>query len=111
MSNGLSGAQKWFGNLVKYVENGKGKILGRFYGVVTFVLVASTYLVVSGEQISIYEVVWYSFLFLVFLTFLGWIYSKLGLLEAETSALNQESPELMEIHKDVKEIKAIIKGF
>lgn len=107
MSNkNLSPFQLKFGQFVKYVENGKGKILGRFYGVVTFVLLASTYLVVSGEQIGIWDIGYYSFWFLIFLTFLGYLYSKFGLLEAEQSALNIESPELMEIRRDVKAIKA-----
>jgi len=64
LSNGTE-LKQWqiiFGDLVKYIENGKGKILGRFYGVVTFVLLASTYLIVSGEQISIWEIGYYSFL-------------------------------------------------
>lgn len=97
--------QIWFGQFVKYVENGKGKILGRFYGVVTFVLLASTYLIVSGEKISPWEIFVYSFWFLIVLTILGYFYSKFGLLEAEQSALNIESPELMEIRADVKAIK------
>jgi len=101
----LTKFQIWFGQFIKYVENGKGKILGRFYGVVTFVLLASTYLIVSGEQISIWEIGYYSFWALVLLTFLGYLYSKFGLLEAEQSALNIESPELMEIRSDVKMIK------
>ena len=101
----LTKFQIWFGLIVKYVENGKGKILGRFYGVVTFVLAASTFLVVTGDQITIFEIFYYSFWLLVVLTFLGYLYSKFGLLEAEQSALNQESPELMLIIKDVKLIK------
>jgi len=91
--------------MIKYVENGKGKILGRVYGVITFVLLTSTYLVVSGEQISAFEIGYYSFWALIILTFMGYLYSKFGLLEAEQSALNIESPELMEIRSDVKEIK------
>jgi len=52
------------------------------------------------------------FVFFVLFLWFGILLLKLGfVLRTETSALNQESPELMEIHKDVKEIKAIIKGF
>jgi len=101
----LNKYQVWMGLFMLYVENGKGKILGRFYGVVTFVLLLSTYLVVSGEQIGLIDIGIYSFYFLIFLTILGWAYSKFGLLEAEQSAINMASPELMEIRHDVKQIK------
>jgi len=106
LSNGKE-LKQWqiiFGDLVKYIENGKGKILGRFYGVISFVLLAGIYLNVSGEQFTPFEIVAYSFWLLVVLTFLGWVYSKGGFLEAEQSRLNEESPQIMEILKNSREL-------
>lgn len=101
----LADWQRKYGELVKYVENGKGKILGRVYGVMTFVLIGSTYLSVSGTQIGLFEVVVWTGLLLVVFTILGYFYSKFGLLEAEQSALNLESPELMQINGWMRELR------
>ena len=102
--NDLKQWQIWFGDLVKYVENGKGKILGRFYGVVTFVLIASTYFSVTGEVITLSEVAWYTVVLLIVLTIMGWGYSKFGFLEAEQSRLNEESPQIMETLRNTRRI-------
>lgn len=107
--NGLKNWQIWFGDLIKYVENGKGKILGRFYGVVTFVLIASTYFSVTGEVITLPEVGFYTVTLLVILTIMGWGYSKFGLLEAEQSRLNEESPQIMETLRNTRRILKEVK--
>ena len=94
------------GLLMLYLENGKGKILGRFYGIITFVIAIGTFLIVGdGAEITLIDVVWYSFILLIILLILGALYSYSGLLEAELSAANKASPELMEIRSDVKLIK------
>lgn len=107
--NGLKKWQVFFGDLVKYVENGKGKILGRFYGVVTFVLIASTYFSVTGEAITLSEVAWYTVALLIVLTIMGWGYSKFGFLEAEQSRLNEESPQIMETLRNTRRILKEVK--
>lgn len=110
MENELTQYQIWFGDLVKYVENGKGKILGRFYGIVTFVLIASTYLSVTGEVITLPEVAFYTVALLIVLTIMGWGYSHFGLLEAEQSRLNEESPQIMEtLHNTRRILKKVNK--
>jgi len=96
--------QIYFGDLIVYVENGKGKILGRFYGIVTFVLIASTYLSVTGENIALPEVGIWTIIMLVVLTFMGYLYSKFGLLAAEQSRLNEQSPQIMETLHNSREI-------
>jgi len=99
----------WQGRIIKYWEAGYGKVLARVYSLLSFILMASTYLLLQGFEITPITML-LVFLGLVTTVFIiGTFYVKLGWLKAEQSAFFNENPELMSIREELKEIKEMIK--
>jgi hypothetical protein len=100
----------WQGRLIKYWEAGYGKVLARFYSMLSFILMASTYLLVQGFQVGFMET-FLVFLGMVVLVFvIGVIYVKTGFLKAEQGAFFNENPEFVSLRKELKEIKDLLKN-
>ena len=100
--------KKLQGILIKYWDAGYSKVLGRFYGMINFILIASTFLLIQGINIDLFVSVALFFGMIVFVFILGIIYVKFGFLGAEQTALYQENPEFMALRKDIYELREII---
>ena len=100
----------WQGRIIKYWEAGYGKVLARVYSMLSFILMASTYLLLQGFQIGILEMI-LVFLILITIVFvIGLFYVRFGWLKAEQTAFFNENPELMSLRSELKEIKELIKN-
>jgi len=96
------------GIIIKYWDAGYSKILGRFYGMINFILIGLTYLTLQGIIIDL-PVILFLFISMIVLIFvLGVVYVKGGFLKAEQTALFLENPEFVELKKEVKEIKGLL---
>jgi len=99
----------WQGRIIKYWEAGYGKVLARVYSMLSFILMASTYLLLQGFDIGFLAIP-LIFLILVTIVFIiGFFYVKLGWLKAEQAAFFNENPELINIRQELKEIKELLK--
>ena len=97
------------GLVIKYWDAGYSKILGRFYGMINFILIALTYLTLQGISIDL-PLMAFLFVTMVVLIFvLGIFYVKAGFLKAEQTALYLENPELCQIREELSEIKEMLK--
>ena len=100
----------WQGRIIKYWEAGYGKVLARVYSMLSFILMASTYLLLQGFEMGFVEMV-LVFIMLISLVFIiGIFYVKFGWLKAEQSAFFNENPELMSIRTELRDIKELIKN-
>jgi len=96
----------WQGRIIKYWEAGYGKVLARVYSMLSFILMASTYLLLQGFEMGFVEMV-LVFIILISLVFIIGIF---GWLKAEQSAFFNENPELMSIRTELRDIKELIKN-
>ena len=97
------------GLLIKFWDSGYSKVLGRFYGMINFILIISTYLILRGIEINVFLSITLFLVMVVVIFILGIFYVKLGFLGAEQVALYQENPEFMELRKEIKDIKELLK--
>lgn len=93
------------GVLIKYWDAGYSKVLGRFYGMVNFILIASTWLIVQNITVDFLVTVILFIGMIIFVFILGIIYVKFGFLKAEQTALYQENPEFMALRQDIKNLE------
>jgi len=108
MENNKMNMSLWQGRIIKYWEAGYGKVLARVYSMLSFILMASTYLLLQGFQVGVFEVmlVFISLVTIVFV--IGIFYVKFGWLKAEQSAFFNENPELVQIREELKDIKELV---
>jgi len=98
------------GIIIKYWDAGYSKVLGRFYGMINFILIGLTYLTLQGIIID-FSIMLLLFIAMIILIFvLGIIYVKGNFLKAEQSALFLENPEFVDLKKEVLEIKELLKS-
>lgn len=87
---------------------GYGVIIGRFYGLVNFVLLLSTFLLAKGFEISFLETIIYGLVICAIVFILGVLYAKFDFQKAEFSQNFKEQPELVQMKKDIEEIKLML---
>lgn len=100
-----SGWKKFYADVMKYYGTGYGSLLGRFSGIINLALLASTYLLVKGFELSFTESVFAGVGILVFILISGYLYVKLGLLKAESASTFIENPQQFEMYQSVLRIE------
>jgi len=100
-----------FSNFIKFWVAGQTYVFGRFTGVVSLVLLASTYLAVIGINLKWWELIGLGLLMGLLIMVSGFLYVKFNMFKLELGAIQRENPELMEIKKDIKEIKKFLGDF
>ena len=98
----------WQGRIIKYWEAGYGKVLARIYSMLSFILMASTYLLLQGFNVGLFEIITVFILLITAVFVIGIFYVKFGWLKAEQSAFFNENPELVLIRSELKEIKGLL---
>lgn len=112
MNTKLRPARGWkrlYADVMKTYNTGYGAILGRFTGVLNLALLASTYLLVKGFELSFTESLFAGIGIVVVILISGFLYLWFGFQKAEASSAFAEQPELMQMKLDIEEIKAIVK--
>jgi uncharacterized membrane protein YciS (DUF1049 family) len=98
-----------YAEIIKTYNTGYGAILGRFSGVLNLALLASTYLLVKGFELSFTQSVFVGIILIVCILISGFIYLKVGLQKAEFSSGFAEQPEMVKMKQDIEEIKDLLK--
>lgn len=100
-----SGWKMFYANLIKCWNTGYGAIFGRFYGIINLALLASTYLLVKGFELSFTQSIIVGIIMVVVLLVSGWTYLKYGFQKAEYSSNFEEQPELADMYRRIKRIE------
>jgi len=103
-----SGWKMLYANVIKCWNTGYGAILGRVSGVINLALLASTYLLVKGFELSFTQSVFAGVVLIAVILVSGFVYLRFGFQKAEASSNFIEQPELMQMKRDIEEIKAIL---
>jgi len=95
----------FYANTIKCWNTGYGAILGRFSGVINLALLASTYLLVKGFELSFTEsiIVGVGLIFAILVS--GFLYLKYGFQKAEFSSNFSEQPELSDMYERIQRIE------
>ena len=109
MSNHDSGWKKLYANIILVWNTGYGSVLGRFQGMINLVLLASTYLLAKGFELSVIESLSIGVALIIFIMAAGFLYLKAGLAKSEFSTNVRQQPEMVQLFNDVKEIKEMLK--
>jgi uncharacterized membrane protein YciS (DUF1049 family) len=100
-----SGWKMLYANLIKCWNTGYGAILGRFSGVLNLALLASTYLLVKGFELSFTESVIVGVGLIITILASGFLYLKYGFQKAEFSSNFSEQPEIYEMYLRIKRME------
>jgi hypothetical protein len=103
-----TGWKRFYADTLKVYNAGYGAILGRVSGVVNLALLASTYLLVKGFELSFTESILVGVAFIAFIMVSGFVYLQQGLTKAEFSSGFEEQPEMKQMKRDIEEIKRIL---
>lgn len=104
-----SGWKRFYANILLVWNTGYSSVLGRFQGMINLVLLASTYMLAKGFELSIVESLMFGAGLIIFIMVAGFIYLKMGLSKSEFSANVKQQPEFVQLFNDVKEIKEFLK--
>ena len=96
------------GLVIKYWDSGYSKVLGRFYGMINFILIGLTYLTLQGINVDLLTIALLFVSMVIFIFMLGLAYVKFGFLGAEQKAMYEENPEFVDLKNEVKEIKKLL---
>jgi hypothetical protein len=91
-----------YGFFIRCWSCGQTYVFGRFTGIISLVLLVSTYLAVGEVKLEYFHLIGLGLLMVVLILFSGFIYVKLGLYKSEMKYMYKENPEIQEIKKDVK---------
>jgi len=94
-----------YANVIKCWNTGYGTILGRFYGVINLALLASTYLLVKGFELSFTESIAAGIALVVVILVCGFVYLKYGFQKAEFSSNFIEQPEMSDMYHRIQRIE------
>ncbi len=98
------GLKNLWGEVVKWLDNGRNQLFGRVWGILTILLQVAIYLKVDGADFGNEELL-YGFVILTLVLLIGgFFYTKSGLYSAEVSSRAKESPEIMETLKNTRKI-------
>ena len=97
------------GSIIKYWDSGYSKVLGRFYGMINFILIGLTYLTLQGINVDLVTLALLFISMVIFIFMLGLAYVKFGFLGAEQKAMYEENPEFVDLKNKVTEIKKMLK--
>jgi uncharacterized membrane protein YciS (DUF1049 family) len=76
---------------------------------INLVLLASTYLLAKGFELSMVESLAFGLGLVAFIMIAGYIYLKADLSKSEFSTNVKQQPEMVQLFNDVKEIKELLK--
>ena len=105
-----SGWKRLYAKILLVWGTGYSSILGRFQGMINLVLLASTYMLAKGFELSMVESLLFGAGLVVFIMVGGFIYLKMGLAKSEFSINVRQQTEMVQLFNDVKEIKEILKA-
>jgi len=94
-----------YADIIKIYNVGYGAILGRFSGVLNLFFTVATFLVVKGLDLGYIETLAIFIVVMIIIMTLGFLYLRVGLQKSEFSSNFREQPEMLEMMKDIKEIK------
>ena len=100
-----SGWKMFYANTIKCWNTGYGAILGRFSGVINLALLASTYLLVKGFELSFTESIAVGIGLIVAILASGFLYLKYGFQKAEFSSNFSEQPEMADMYHRIQRIE------
>jgi len=95
----------FYANTIKCWNTGYGAILGRFSGVINLALLASTYLLVKGFELSFTESIAVGIGLIVAILASGFLYLKYGFQKAEFSSNFSEQPEMADMYHRIQRIE------
>lgn len=101
--------KKNYGHLVKFLDNGRNQLFGRFYSPIQLVLTFAIYFSVTGKEIGLLQIGLFSITLMVVMVVSGYFYSKWGLFSSELSSRNLDTPEVMENLYKTRETLEIVK--
>ena len=102
--------KSFWGDLMKYFDNGRNNVFGRGYQIVQLVMTFAIYFSIRGENIGLLEIFNYSIILFILMAISGFVYNILGLLSAEASSRNKDNPELIEVLNNTRKILKIQGG-
>ena len=105
-----SGWKMLYANVIKCWNTGYGAVLGRFSGVINLALLASTYLLVKGFELSFIQSIFVGVALIAVILVSGFIYLRTGFQKAEFSSNFAEQPEMMQMKRDIEEIRDLLKA-
>jgi len=103
-----TGWKRLYANLIKTYNAGYGAVLGRFSGLLNLFFTVATFFLVKGLDLGFIETIGIFVIAFSGLMLLGYIYLKLDLQKSEFSSNFREQPEMVQLIKDVKEIKELL---
>ncbi len=83
--------------LVWYDDIGRGKVMGRAFGILSQAAMFFTFLRVYGVSLKVWQMIVFAITYLLIEVICGIIYIKLGLLKIETELSNKQNPTLTRI--------------
>jgi len=101
---------KLFGQFIICWSTGQTYVLGRMTGIITLVLLFSTYLAVLNIFLVWWQLILLGLLMGGIILFSGYLYVKFKLYSIELGMVQRQNPELMEIKKDVKYLKELLEA-
>jgi uncharacterized membrane protein YciS (DUF1049 family) len=104
-----SGWKKLYANIILVWNTGYGSVLGRFQGMINLTLLASTYMLAKGFELSFVESMIFGIGLIIFILICGFFYLKAGLSKSEFSVNVKQQPEMVQLFNDIKEIKELLK--
>ena len=103
----LSHVNAWFW---KHWGIGYGILIGRFYGIINFILLISVFLMNKGIEVSFIQTLVFGIVSCVIIFVSGLIYVKFDFQKAEFSSGFKEQPEMVKMKQDIEEIKEMLKS-
>lgn len=100
-----TGWKMLYANIIKCWNTGYGAILGRFSGVLNLALLASTYLLVKGFELSFFQSIVVGVALIAAILISGFVYLKYGFQKAEFSSNFSEQPELADMYHRIQRIE------
>ena len=94
-----------FGNIAMIWQTGLEKVTGKISGIISLVLIASTFLTVNGTKVTLINGILLFMGITILVLIGGYTYTKLGLLNKENERTGKENPQLMEILEIIKKIE------
>jgi len=104
----MRGLRKLYAEFIKVWNIGYSAGIGRFYGMINIILMASTFLIVKGFELSFTETIILAGVMFIFIISFGIVYVKFGFQKAEFSTQFKEQPELYEMSKRVERIESML---
>jgi hypothetical protein len=90
-------------------EAGYSKVMWRFNAIFNILLLVNANLILYGWYLKMHEIVFIGIFILIMIFFLGYFYIKFGFFKADQEAIFSHNQRILDIQKELKEIKGLLK--